>query len=134
MISTARSSRSFRLASGPTSSWCTASAPALIMALSGRCDSASRESSLKASPEGFNPTCRSTAAKPRSTSAAAYVNGLDADWMVNSTSASPAQCSRPVGVASAMPKRSGSASASTGMYWAVSPGFTAPSSVIRLAR
>lgn len=85
---TTRSTRSTGLRSAEPVSECTVMAPALIMGLRGRPVSPSREISLNASPDGSTPTLASTGANPRSASARAWANGLETDWMVNSTSTS----------------------------------------------
>ncbi len=65
-------------------------APALTIGLGGRPVTGSRRIELKPSPLGSAPTCSRTSASPRSMRASANTNGLDSDWMVKGTSASPA--------------------------------------------
>ena len=65
-------------------------APALIIGLSGRPLVGSRLMALKRSPLGSAPTWSSTPSSPTSVSASASTKGLEIDWMVNGTPASPA--------------------------------------------
>ena len=109
------STRSSTEDSAPLIIWFTAIAPALIMGLAGRCVSSSSEIALNASPDGSTPTYLCTSAAPSSSSASAYTNGLEIDWMVNSYSSSPTEYRFPEVVHSATPSLSGSATASSSM-------------------
>jgi hypothetical protein len=93
----------------------TAMAPALMKGLRGRPASASSWTmELKAVPEGSRPTRRQTASPWRS-SASTSAKTLLTDWMEKRVSASPAKCSMPSAVMTAMPNWWGLTLDSSGM-------------------
>ncbi len=114
-----RSNRSAGVA--PGTSAVVAMAPALTIAFDGRPLPCSRLIALKASPLGSAPTQRLTSSSPSSASTSAWTNGLDTDWSVNGSPASPAPYRCPSMLTSASPKPARSARASSGMYVATSP-------------
>ena len=61
----------------------------MIMGLRGRPVDGSSEISLNASPDGSTSILSSTASRPRSARADAYVKGFEIDWIENSTSVWP---------------------------------------------
>ena len=93
----------------------TVMAPAFTMGLKGRLVLASKTMALKASPEGSTPTRESTLSRPATSRARQKANAFEIDWMVNATSASPTATTSPSTDTAAMPKRSGSTRASSGM-------------------
>jgi hypothetical protein len=63
-------------------------APAFTIGLNGRFRS-STTIALNGLPDGSTPTRSNTGSRPRSSSAMPNTNGLEIDWIVNSTSVSP---------------------------------------------
>ena len=90
-------------------------APALTSGFAGRPVSGSRLMALNGSPLGSAPTRADTSAMPSASTASAYTNGFEIDWIVNGTSDSPAAYTSPSWLSSTIPNASGSAYWSSGM-------------------